>query len=446
MNRICRCAIAAALASLAMAARADWPSGVWRSVGYGELVDITDARWRHFEISAAGCIERPPRPGVTVVQQLGTVVASHADALTVRRGISRYEWRRLPGLPSACQRAAAPANARSLFEIVWTTFDEHYAFFAERGVDWSAARSAGLAALPADAGDDALFAVLSQALAPLRDLHVRVQAGPRLFVSGRPPAPAADPDGLVPRYAHLVPALKRFLKDGPLVEDLRSTANDQLWWGRVGPDVGYIALPTLWDFSGQTDTDQDRESAAADAAMDEVLAALRDTRGIVLDLRVNSGGSDAVGFAIAGRFADRERVAFTKQARHGSGLTPSYEVRVQPSARERFAKPVVVLAGALTASAAEVMVLGLRVLPQVTVLGQRTLGVFSDTLYRRLPNGWEFTVSNEVYRAPDGALFEGVGIPPQVASKAPTLPPTVDARFGADIRAARDLILQATPR
>jgi hypothetical protein len=52
MNRICRCVIAAALASLTMAARADWPSGVWRSVGYGELVDITDARWRHFEVSA----------------------------------------------------------------------------------------------------------------------------------------------------------------------------------------------------------------------------------------------------------------------------------------------------------------------------------------------------------------------------------------------------------
>lgn len=70
------------------------------------------------------------------------------------------------------------------------------------------------------------------------------------------------------------------------------------------------------------------------------------------------------------------------------------------------------------------------------------MGVFSDTLYRRLPNGWEFTLSNEIYRAPDGALFEGVGIPPQQDSAAPVSPRTLDERFGIDIRAARDLVLQ----
>jgi hypothetical protein len=39
-----RCALLfAALACTASAARADWPAGVWRSVGYGELVEITQA-------------------------------------------------------------------------------------------------------------------------------------------------------------------------------------------------------------------------------------------------------------------------------------------------------------------------------------------------------------------------------------------------------------------
>jgi C-terminal processing protease CtpA/Prc len=80
------------------------------------------------------------------------------------------------------------------------------------------------------------------------------------------------------------------------------------------------------------------------------------------------------------------------------------------------------------------------------LLGRRTFGVFSDTLYRHLPNGWEFTLSNEIYRAPDGASYEGVGIPPQVASTAPFPPRSLDDRFGADIRAARDLILGVAPQ
>jgi hypothetical protein len=433
------------------AARADWPPGTWRSVGYGELLDIKADGYRHFEVTAISCIERPARPRRVLEQALGTVVGSLGDsaeptALTVRRGISVYEWRRVQSLPAACRDSAAPIDARAAFDIVWTTLDEHYAFFAERGVDWAAVRRNALTALPPGTDDDALFEVLSRALAPLRDQHVRLRAGERLFVSGRPSAPAVEPDGLTPGYLQLIPALKRFLQDGTVVQGLQSTASDQLWWGRVGADVGYIALPSLWDFTPDAETDQDRQSAAADAAMDEVLAALRGVRGIVLDLRVNSGGSDAVGLAIAGRFADRARVAFTKQAVHERGRTPPYEVAVAPRAGEQFRGPVVVLIGPLTASAAEVMTLGLRVLPQATLLGRRTLGVFSDTLYRRLPNGWEFTLSNEIYQTPERQLFEGLGIPPHVASATPSPPRSLDERFGVDIRAARELIIRATPQ
>lgn len=424
------------------AAQADWPSGVWYSVGYGEVVEVSDARFRHFEVTLKSCIERPAQDRTALSQTLGVLVESQPDLLRVRRGISRYEWRRLPHLPATCSASPARIDARTIFDIVWTTFDERYAFFAERGVDWSEQRRIVAATLPDGADDNELFAALSRLLAPLRDQHARLRAGERQFVSGRPAMSVVEPDGLAPRHAQLVPALRRFLQGGTVVTALRSIANEQLWWGRIGPDVGYVALPSLWDFTAQADTDQDRESAAAEAAMDDVLAALRDVRGIVLDLRVNSGGSDAVGLAIAGRFADRERLAFTKQAVERRARTAPYPVHVQPSLRERFDKPVVVLTGPLTASAAEVMVLGLRVLPRVTVLGRTTLGVFSDTLYRRLPNGWEFTLSNEIYRAPDGALFEGVGIPPQQDSAAPVSPRTLDERFGIDIRAARDLVLQ----
>jgi len=35
-------------------------------------------------------------------------------------------------------------------------------------------------------------------------------------------------------------------------------------------------------------------------------------------------------------------------------------------------------------------------------------------LERQLPNGWTFGLSNEVYRAADGTIYEGVGIPPDL--------------------------------
>ncbi len=55
-------------------------------------------------------------------------------------------------------------------------------------------------------------------------------------------------------------------------------------------------------------------------------------------------------------------------------------------------------------------------LPHVTRVGQPTLGIFSDDLAKHLPNGWITSLSNEIYTAPDGSLYEGDGIPPQIVT------------------------------
>ena len=55
-------------------------------------------------------------------------------------------------------------------------------------------------------------------------------------------------------------------------------------------------------------------------------------------------------------------------------------------------------------------------LPHVTRVGRPTLGIFSDDLAKHLPNGWVTSLSNEVYAAPDGTVYEGDGIPPQIAT------------------------------
>jgi len=57
----------------------------------------------------------------------------------------------------------------------------------------------------------------------------------------------------------------------------------------------------------------------------------------------------------------------------------------------------------------------MRSLPHVTHLGEPTSGALSDRLDKGLPNDWEFTLSNEVYRDIDGNTFEVTGITPTVA-------------------------------
>ena len=88
---------------------------------------------------------------------------------------------------------------------------------------------------------------------------------------------------------------------------------------------------------------------------------------------------------------------------------------MQPSARPGFRGPVVELTGPLTISGGETFTQALMGrTPHITRIGENTLGVFSDVLGRRLPNGWFFGLPNEVYRTSEGRAFDGIGIPPDI--------------------------------
>jgi C-terminal processing protease CtpA/Prc len=67
--------------------------------------------------------------------------------------------------------------------------------------------------------------------------------------------------------------------------------------------------------------------------------------------------------------------------------------------------------------------------PAVTRIGENTQGVFSEVLERKLPNGWEFGLPNQIYRTAEGKSFDGMGIPPDIA--VPVFPPE-ELRDGRD--------------
>ena len=58
--------------------------------------------------------------------------------------------------------------------------------------------------------------------------------------------------------------------------------------------------------------------------------------------------------------------------------------------------------------------MSLRALPNVTHVGETTRGALSDVLSMTLPNGWELSLSSEVYEDHRGVLWEGKGIAPEI--------------------------------
>ena len=116
-------------------------------------------------------------------------------------------------------------------------------------------------------------------------------------------------------------------------------------------------------------------------------------RALVLDLRINFGGGDTFGFAIASRLAPANYLAFTVEARNSprdrSSFTVAQQIMLHASKRPSFHGPVVELIGPLTQSAEESFTMALMGrTPSVIRIGENTQGVFSTVLPRRLPNGW----------------------------------------------------------
>jgi C-terminal processing protease CtpA/Prc len=124
-------------------------------------------------------------------------------------------------------------------------------------------------------------------------------------------------------------------------------------------------------------------------------------------------------------------VAFRKRA-HGTA-EPAYGVPLAPAEPVRLPLPVAVLISEHTVSAGETAATAFRTLPNATLIGQSTQGALSDVLEKALPNGWRFTLSNEIFETVDGSVPEGAGIKPNIETRAPAAPRTPRERFQPDI-------------
>jgi C-terminal processing protease CtpA/Prc len=214
-------------------------------------------------------------------------------------------------------------------------------------------------------------------------------------------------------------------------------------FGWIDDETGYLKVTALYGFapSGRFEDD----SLALHAVLDSVAPHLARLTGLVLDLRINGGGYDALARLVAGRLTDRSYLGLVKQARSHPNdarrLTPAQRVTIEPGPAPRYAGPIVLLTGVHTVSAGEVLTLMLMGrAPPVLRIGEATQGVFADELVRRLPNGWRFQLTSERYTSAEGRSFEGPGVPPDLV--VPVFPPDErdgrrDGALAAALRALR---------
>ena len=147
-----------------------------------------------------------------------------------------------------------------------------------------------------------------------------------------------------------------------------------------------------------------------DAAMDE----LRDTDGIIIDLRGNPGGLGAMVMGTSGHFLTSRVSLGTMKTRErdmrymaNPRLVGANGRRVQP-----YGGPVVILIDGLTGSTSEVFAGGMQAIGRARIIGQTSAGAVLPALNERLPNGDVLYHAFADFVTPTGDRLEGRGVIP----------------------------------
>jgi carboxyl-terminal processing protease len=405
-------ASAALIGIIATAAAASWViwmpkadlRGVWRTEGYGYIIDVGAFAIDIYETSAVSCLRSLQVPAhlglIRLVEGVDLGTDNGRLSMSFDGAIGAIRADRLDALPGPCAQGSPlrPGTAQENFDVFWAKIDEHYAFFDLHGVGWDARRAALRPGKDDVLTDDAFFARLSDALTGLDDEHLTLSRAGEAF------SPALRPDWYANRHD------MRNVTWAAIPGGLTEVADTGLSYGFAAPGVGYISIARM-NVSPGFGTSLE---AFATKAFAPVAAAMAPARMIIVDVRYNPGGSDLIGLAYAGFFTATPVPVLSKTTRTSTGYSAPLHYVLQPQGGPVLSQPVILLTGPLTGSAAEIFTLAMRDLPQVTVLGAPTAGALSDVLDVTLPNGWTVGLSHQRYLDQRGALFEAVGITPDL--------------------------------
>ncbi len=395
--------------------------GTWRSDGYGWILHVSGNQITRYHTSSAGLISDTDSAS-ELRAEFNT--ATTLDATTITAGNTTegqaYRFTRLDAVPGG---AIQPGNGNPVqtLDYALAYLSDHYGFSAERQLDWTTRFATARAAVSAGTSATALRNTLLQLIADTGDAHLRLLWEQRDQLASGPDFKSRTTVPLIEslhlgsgatrqarydnwRTSRIIAHVNHLVELGGA-----GAAGGAVMWHRSG-NTGYLFLADLIGFTPN-------DSAAADVAeinliLDLAFNALAGVDEMVVDLTLNGGGRDVVARTIAARFATKPTVIYTKQPTDGSAAA-AQTFTLQPSSRPGFHGPVHLVTSDLTVSAAEVLTLAMRALPQVRHFGMPTHGSLSDMLIKPLPNGWALALSNERYTDAAGHTWEATGITPQ---------------------------------
>jgi hypothetical protein len=277
------------------------------------------------------------------------------------------------------------------FEYLWEELDRKYSYFELKGLDWNEVRVRYRAMLSRGMSEDSLFSVLAGMMSELRDDHSNLIAPFNISVYN---LPLQHPVNFFPRTIQ-----EHYLTDSRITGAFQhgAIANGEVAYVRYG---SFMSM-----FSEQE--------------LDHILDRYRNTKGLILDLRNNGGGSIFNVPALLERFNSTSRTVGYFITRNGPAHTDfsapkNFNVGVHGGVT--YSKPVMVLIDRGSYSATTMFALACKSIPSLTLVGDTTGGGGGAPNGGMLPNGWSYRFSVSQLLDMNMDNFAESGVPPDISA------------------------------
>jgi C-terminal processing protease CtpA/Prc len=246
--------------------------------------------------------------------------------------------------------------------------DERYCFFNHKNIDWNEVYERYSERVSENMDNDALFTVLGEMLAEVRDGHVNLIA------------------------SHNVSRYWKWFEDYPDNFDSRIQRNyigtdygiaGGLRYKILEDNVGYIYYSSF-------------SSGIGEGNINQVLDRMAICDGIILDIRNNGGGLLTNSNRLASHFFNEKTLVgyiIHKTGKGHNDFSRPYEMYIEPSNGVKYQKKVVVLTNRSCYSAANDFVNSMRYAPNAVIIGDKTGGGSGLPFSSELPNGWSVRFS-----------------------------------------------------
>lgn len=301
----------------------------------------------------------------------------------------------LIGLLSAtsCIREDVSGNTpEANFESLWKIIDEQYCFLdykkQEYGLDWDQVHETYAKRITPSMGWEALFEVLSEMVAELRDGHVNLTSS---LASSQ--------------YRQWFDSYPRNFSDSIQSIYLKKDYNQSsgLTYQILENNIGYIYCSSF-------------SNGIGDGNLDQTLNRLAICDGLIIDVRNNGGGNLTTAQKLAARFTNQKTLVGYMTHKTGKGhsdFSNPYPVYIEPSNGIRWQKRTVVLTNRRSFSATNDFVNSMKQFPLITIVGDKTGGGSGLPFTSEIPCGWSIRFSASPMLDPQMNQIE-FGINPDV--------------------------------